>query len=155
MSLLQDTVLKKMRAVLIKDDKGPSSLLYLGKASVPTIAHGQVLVCVHALGLNDTAILQQEGKGSGETPCFVSSSLPAFIIWGCSAAAHTKIFGVEFFGLIVEIAYPPQGANGDDPVLRNAWRIWKTGGPVYGHAYGVRVSIFIAISQPRRLSYNS
>jgi hypothetical protein len=58
----------------------------------------------------------------------------------------SKILGVEFSGLIEEIAEPPQGDDGDDSALRDALKKWKTGDPVYGLAYGVRISVFIAIS---------
>ncbi|SJL03375.1 related to NADPH quinone oxidoreductase homolog PIG3 [Armillaria ostoyae] len=51
-----------MRAILIKDDKGPLENLYIGNVETPTPGERQLLVKVKAFGLNSMDILQREGK---------------------------------------------------------------------------------------------
>jgi NADPH:quinone reductase-like Zn-dependent oxidoreductase len=51
-----------MRAVLIKNGKGPADALYLGDTEKPSVAPGTVLVKVKAFGLNRMDISQREGK---------------------------------------------------------------------------------------------
>ncbi|KAK0497355.1 quinone oxidoreductase [Armillaria luteobubalina] len=51
-----------MKAILIKDDKGPRENLYIGDAETPTPGDRQVLVKVKAFGLNSMDILQREGN---------------------------------------------------------------------------------------------
>ncbi|KAF8192178.1 hypothetical protein BJ912DRAFT_963195 [Pholiota molesta] len=50
-----------MRAVLIKDGKGPVENLYIGEAPTPTLQPSQVLVQIKAFGLNRMDISQREG----------------------------------------------------------------------------------------------
>jgi NADPH:quinone reductase-like Zn-dependent oxidoreductase len=52
-----------MRAVLIKDGKGPASALYLGDA--PAATPGTVLVKVKTFGLNRMDTLQRDGHYPG------------------------------------------------------------------------------------------
>lgn len=72
----------KMKAVLVKDGKGPSDNLYIGEAPVPTLNDDEVLVKIKAFGLNRMDILQREGN----------YPLPPHA---------PKIMGVEFSGTIV------------------------------------------------------
>lgn len=51
-----------MRAVLIKDDKGPIENLYIGETEKPVPKQGQVLVKVVAFGLNRMDLIQREGR---------------------------------------------------------------------------------------------
>ncbi|KAI0373786.1 quinone oxidoreductase [Pilatotrama ljubarskyi] len=51
-----------MRAILVKDGKGPVENLYLGDAEKPSPGPGKVLVKVKAFGLNRMDILQREGR---------------------------------------------------------------------------------------------
>ncbi|KAI0671128.1 quinone oxidoreductase [Trametes maxima] len=51
-----------MRAILVKDGKGPLENLYLGEAEKPSPGPGKVLVKVKYFGLNRMDILQREGK---------------------------------------------------------------------------------------------
>lgn len=51
-----------MRAVCIKDDRGPVENLYLGEIPKPTPKDDEVLVQVKAFGLNRMDIMQREGK---------------------------------------------------------------------------------------------
>jgi putative PIG3 family NAD(P)H quinone oxidoreductase len=51
-----------MRAVCIKDGKGPVENLYIGEISKPTPKPGEVLVQVKAFGLNRMDIMQREGN---------------------------------------------------------------------------------------------
>ncbi|SJL07176.1 related to NADPH quinone oxidoreductase homolog PIG3 [Armillaria ostoyae] len=50
-----------MRAVLIKDGKGPLENLFIGDAETPAPAERQLLVKIRAFGLNRMDILQREG----------------------------------------------------------------------------------------------
>ncbi|KAI0655565.1 quinone oxidoreductase [Cubamyces menziesii] len=72
-----------MRAILVKDGKGPVDNLYLGEAPQPTPGAGQVLVKVKAFGLNRMDIMQREGK----------YPLPP---------GAPEILGVEFSGHVVK-----------------------------------------------------
>ncbi|KAJ3531794.1 hypothetical protein NM688_g7523 [Phlebia brevispora] len=51
-----------MRAVIVKDGKGPLENLYIGEIERPSPRHGEVLVKIKAFGLNRMDILQREGK---------------------------------------------------------------------------------------------
>jgi len=51
-----------MRAILIKDGKGPIENLYLGETEKPGPKPGEVLVKVKVFGLNRMDVLQREGK---------------------------------------------------------------------------------------------
>jgi len=73
-----------MRAVLVKDGKGPVQNLYIGETPKPKPGAGQVLVKIMAFGLNRMDISQREGN---YPPPPGSSS----------------IIGVEFSGNIVEL----------------------------------------------------
>ncbi|KAH9935132.1 quinone oxidoreductase [Epithele typhae] len=73
-----------MRAILVKDGKGPVESLYLGEAEQPRPGPGKVLVKVKVFGLNRMDILQREGK------------------YPMPPGAPT-ILGVEFSGTVVEI----------------------------------------------------
>ncbi|KAI0917546.1 hypothetical protein AcW1_007277 [Taiwanofungus camphoratus] len=72
----------QMRAVLIKDEKGPIENLFLGETSKPSPRRGEVLVKIKAFGLNRMDILQREGR----------YSIPP---------GASTILGVEFSGNIV------------------------------------------------------
>ncbi|GBE85078.1 quinone oxidoreductase [Sparassis latifolia] len=73
-----------MRAVLIREEKGPLENLYLGETTRPSPKQGEVLVKIKAFGVNRMDILQREGK----------YALPA---------DASKILGVEFSGHVVEV----------------------------------------------------
>ncbi|KAF8158489.1 hypothetical protein B0H34DRAFT_461532 [Crassisporium funariophilum] len=79
-----------MRAVLIKDEKGPVENLYIGEAPAPSVRAGEVLVKIKAFGLNRMDIAQREGM---YPPPPGSSS----------------ILGVEFSGIITELG--PEVSN--------------------------------------------
>ncbi|EIW52389.1 quinone oxidoreductase [Trametes versicolor FP-101664 SS1] len=51
-----------MRAVLVKDGKGPVDSLYIGEIEKPSPGPGKVLVKVQAFGLNRMDIMQREGR---------------------------------------------------------------------------------------------
>ncbi|KAL1699310.1 hypothetical protein EV121DRAFT_265255 [Schizophyllum commune] len=73
-----------MRAVLIKDGRGPAENLYIGEAPKPTPAAGEVLVQIKAFGLNRLDILQRQGNYP-------------------PPPGASDIMGVEFSGVVVEI----------------------------------------------------
>ncbi|KAH6907976.1 hypothetical protein BKA70DRAFT_1280362 [Coprinopsis sp. MPI-PUGE-AT-0042] len=74
-----------MRAVLIRDGKGPASHLYLGDVEMPKPDHEEVLVKVKAFGVNRMDILQREGH------------------YPLPPGASKDILGVEFSGVITEL----------------------------------------------------
>ncbi|KAG6918048.1 hypothetical protein DXG01_016704 [Tephrocybe rancida] len=87
-----------MRAVLIKDGKGPVENLYLGEAATPTPGPGQVLVKIKAFGLNGMDIVQREGKYP-------------------PPAGSSSILGVEFAGHISALGADTSVWKVDDEVL--------------------------------------
>ncbi|KAI0770603.1 quinone oxidoreductase [Fomes fomentarius] len=73
-----------MKAILIKDDKGPVDNLYLGETDKPFPGPGKVLVKVKAFGLNRMDISQREGKYP-------------------PPPGYSTILGVEFSGRVVQV----------------------------------------------------
>ncbi|KAF8215182.1 quinone oxidoreductase [Mycena galopus ATCC 62051] len=73
-----------MRAVLIENDAGEASNLYIGDVSTPVPDADQVLVKVRAFGLNRMDIFQRQGN----------YPLPA---------GASTILGVEFSGMIIAV----------------------------------------------------
>ncbi|KAI8986272.1 quinone oxidoreductase [Trametes punicea] len=73
-----------MRAILVKDGKGPVENLYLGEVDKPSPGPGKVLVEVKAFGLNRMDILQREGR----------YPLPP---------GAPEILGVEFSGHVAQV----------------------------------------------------
>ncbi|PWN54137.1 quinone oxidoreductase putative [Violaceomyces palustris] len=118
-----------MRAVLIKDGKGPSSSLYIGEAPIPTLEQDQVLVKVKAFGLNRMDILQREGQ----------YPLPP---------GASSILGVEFSGTVVDSGDATQGS-----------KKWSAGQEVFGLATGgayaeyIKVSSKMILEKPNELSW--
>ncbi|KZT11797.1 quinone oxidoreductase [Laetiporus sulphureus 93-53] len=87
-----------MRAVLIKDEKGPIESLYLGEAAKPTPGPEEVLVKVKAFGLNRMDILQREGR----------YPVPP---------GTSKILGVEFSGRVAATGESVTACEKGDEVL--------------------------------------
>ncbi|KAI0630000.1 quinone oxidoreductase [Trametes polyzona] len=87
-----------MRAVLVKDGKGPLENLYLGEAEKPAPGPGQVLVKVKFFGLNRMDIMQREGR------------------YPLPPGAPT-ILGVEFSGHVVQVGEGVTNWNEGDEVL--------------------------------------
>ncbi|KAG5640588.1 hypothetical protein DXG03_008003, partial [Asterophora parasitica] len=85
-----------MRAVLIKNEKGPIENLYIGEAPTPKPRAGEVLV--KAFGLNRMDILQREGLYP-------------------PPAGSSSILGVEFSGHISTLGANVSGWKVDDEVL--------------------------------------
>jgi len=115
-----------MRAVLIKDGKGPVENLYIGEAPKPTLGKGEVLVKIRAFGLNRMDISQREGKYP-------------------PPAGSSTILGVEFSGSIVEISSDVSEWKIDDEVLGLA------GGGAYAEYIAVQQTHIIA--KPRYLTW--
>ncbi|PPQ97739.1 hypothetical protein CVT26_001771 [Gymnopilus dilepis] len=80
----QLTVQNDMRAVLIKDGKGPAENLHIGEAPKPSLRSTEVLVKVKAFGLNRMDISQREGNYP-------------------PPPGASSILGVEFSGTISEV----------------------------------------------------
>lgn len=132
---------KTMRAIQIKDGKGPSSALFIDEnVSVPSLKNEggenhpgghhdesakKILVKVKSFGLNRMDILQREGK----------YPLPP---------GASTILGVEFSGIVVDT-----GSQSE----------WKTGDEVFGLATGGAYAEFIAVPskmvlpKPKQLSW--
>lgn len=107
-----------MRAILIKDSKGPISNLYIDDAPKPSLKPGEVRIKVKAFGLNRMDIYQREGR----------YPVPP----GASA-----ILGVEFAGVVDEVGSAPEGEDEEKKLLKEAVGRWKVGDEVFGLAYGV------------------
>jgi len=108
-----------MRAVLVKDGKGPIENLYIGEAPKPTLGQGEVLVKIRAFGLNRMDISQREGKYP-------------------PPAGSSTILGVEFSGTIAEVHSGVSGWNVNDEVLGLA------GGGAYAEYIAVNQTHIIA-----------
>lgn len=87
-----------MRAVLIKDDKGPIENLYIGETPRPKPGAGQVLIKIRAFGLNRMDIPQRNGN------------YPA-------PPGASSILGVEFSGNVAEVGPNKSDYNVGDEVF--------------------------------------
>ncbi|KDQ62036.1 hypothetical protein JAAARDRAFT_54076 [Jaapia argillacea MUCL 33604] len=76
--------MSQMRAVLIKDGKGPADNLYVGETDKPSVTPDSVVVKVKAFGLNRMDLYQREGR------------------YPVPPGAST-IMGVEFSGTVAKI----------------------------------------------------
>jgi NADPH2:quinone reductase len=118
---------KTMRAVAIKNGKGPADALYIDNIPVPEYAPSQALVKVKAFGLNRMDLLQREGQYP------VPPQAPATL-------------GVEFSGTIAELG---DGATEDFKVGDEVF------GLAYGGAYAeyIAVATGMLIHKPKELSW--
>ncbi|EIN12492.1 quinone oxidoreductase [Punctularia strigosozonata HHB-11173 SS5] len=87
----------QMRAVLVRDGKGPIENLYLGDAPKPSPGPDQVLVKIRAFGLNRMDISQREGK----------YPVPP---------GASEILGVEFAGTVAAVGSDVDAWAVDDEV---------------------------------------
>ncbi|KAI8939061.1 hypothetical protein NX059_004900 [Plenodomus lindquistii] len=118
-----------MRAVDIKNGKGPIDALHITEIPKPKLGKSQALVKVKAFGLNRMDLLQREGM----------YPVPP---------GASKILGVEFSGTISELSEEGGGKEG-----------FKVGDEVFGLAYGGAYAEYIAVSthmlirKPKELSW--
>ncbi|KAF7195107.1 Quinone oxidoreductase PIG3 [Pseudocercospora fuligena] len=118
-----------MKAIDIKDGKGPIENLYMTSIPRPKISGSKALIKVKAFGLNRMDTLQREGKYP------VPPQAPSTM-------------GVEFSGTIEELA--------DSPEVEQSF---KVGDEVFGLAYGGAYAEYIAVSthmlihKPKELSW--
>ncbi|OAL01435.1 quinone oxidoreductase putative [Phaeosphaeriaceae sp. SRC1lsM3a] len=118
-----------MRAVDIKDGKGPIGALHIADVPKPELGKSQALVKIKAFGLNRMDLLQREGH----------YPVPP---------GASKILGVEFSGTIAELSEEGGGKEG-----------FKEGDEVFGLAYGGAYAEYIAVSthmlvrKPRELTW--
>ncbi|KAF2031115.1 putative quinone oxidoreductase [Setomelanomma holmii] len=105
-----------MRAIDIKNGKGPVDALHIADVPKPKPGKSQALVKVKAFGLNRMDLLQREGHYP------VPPGAP-------------KILGVEFSGTIAELGQEGGGREG-----------FKEGDEVFGLAYGGAYAEYIAVS---------
>ncbi|KII84164.1 hypothetical protein PLICRDRAFT_179839 [Plicaturopsis crispa FD-325 SS-3] len=115
-----------MRAVLIKDGKGPIENLYIGETPKPVPGPGEVLVKIKAFGLNRMDLLQRVGN-SPPPP------------------GASDILGVEFSGTVSELGSGVSKWNIDDEVLGLA--------PGGAYAEYVAVSEKTILKKPAALSW--
>ncbi|KAF8644434.1 hypothetical protein AX16_008493 [Volvariella volvacea WC 439] len=115
-----------MRAVLIKDGKGPVENLYLGETDRPVLKPGEVLVKIKAFGLNRMDISQREGRYP-------------------PPPGSSTVLGVEFSGHISEIGSEVTNWKIGDEVL----------GLAGGGAYAEYIAVPSAnlLSKPKDLSW--
>ncbi|KAL4746422.1 hypothetical protein BDW72DRAFT_184889 [Aspergillus terricola var. indicus] len=118
---------KTMRAVAIKNGKGPADALYIDNIPIPEYGPSQALVKVKAFGLNRMDLLQREGQYP------VPPQAPATL-------------GVEFSGTIAELG---DGATEDFKVGDEVF------GLAYGGAYAeyIAVATGMLIHKPKELSW--
>ncbi|KAI0601251.1 zinc-binding dehydrogenase [Biscogniauxia sp. FL1348] len=113
-----------MRAVDIKDGKGPATSLFINdKTPKPIPKQGEVLVRIKAFGLNRMDLLQREGRYP--LPPQAPSTL-----------------GVEFSGTIEALGPPlPSSSSSSDD------EAFQPGDAVFGLAYGGAYAEYIAASR--------
>ncbi|KAL4903030.1 hypothetical protein BDW74DRAFT_157315 [Aspergillus multicolor] len=118
---------KTMRAVAIKNGKGPADALFIDNIPIPELGATQALVKVKAFGLNRMDLLQREGQYP------VPPQAPSTL-------------GVEFSGTIAELG---DGATEDFKVGDEVF------GLAYGGAYAeyIAVATGMLIHKPKELSW--
>ncbi|RDW79063.1 NAD(P)H-quinone oxidoreductase [Aspergillus mulundensis] len=118
---------KTMRAIAIKNGKGPADALFIDNIPVPELGATQALVKVKAFGLNRMDLLQREGQYP------VPPQAPSTL-------------GVEFSGTITELG---NGATEDFKVGDEVF------GLAYGGAYAeyIAVATGMLIHKPKELSW--
>ncbi|KAF9468670.1 quinone oxidoreductase [Collybia nuda] len=122
-----------MRAVLIKDGKGPIENLYIGETTKPGPRSGEVLVKIKAFGLNRMDISQREG-------------------FYPPPAGSSSILGVEFSGEISEVGAGVSEWRVKDEVLGLA------GGVSLNRTHGAYAEYIVApathiLRKPKDLSW--
>lgn len=97
----------QMKAVLVKDGKGPSSHLYLGEVPVPELGDDEVLVKVKAFGLNRMDIMQREGNYPlpPHAPEIMGVEFSGHVVAAKNLKDIQWKIGQEVFGLAVGGAY--------------------------------------------------
>ncbi|KAI0292649.1 quinone oxidoreductase [Multifurca ochricompacta] len=110
-----------MRAILIKDGKGPIENLYIGEAPLPLLKSQEVLVKIKAFALNRMDISQREGNYP-------------------PPPGASEILGVEFSGHITALGPNASSSQG-----------WKIGEEVLGLASGGAYAEFIAVPETQIL----
>ncbi|KAK3325245.1 hypothetical protein B0H66DRAFT_115656 [Apodospora peruviana] len=114
---------KVMKAVDIKNGRGPASSLFINPSTpIPVPAPGQALVRIKAFGLNRMDLIQREGHYP--LPPQAPSTL-----------------GVEFSGIIDSF-----GPNPTSPQTDAEGVPFKSGDAVFGLAYGGAYAEYIAVS---------
>ncbi|KAG6816994.1 hypothetical protein H0H87_000889 [Tephrocybe sp. NHM501043] len=121
-----------MRAILIKDGKGPVDNLHLGEAPTPSPGPGQVLVKIKAFGVNRMDILQREGNYP-------------------PPAGSSSILGVEFSGHISALGAGVSGWKVDDEVLGLAGGVSAPSNGAYAEYIALPASHIIR--KPNHLSW--
>ncbi|CDS00700.1 hypothetical protein [Sporisorium scitamineum] len=97
----------QMKAILVKDGKGPSDNLHLGEATVPELGDDEVLVKIKAFGLNRMDIMQREGNYPlpPHAPQIMGVEFSGHIVATKNLGDIQWKEGQEVFGLAVGGAY--------------------------------------------------
>lgn len=97
----------KMKAILVKDGKGPAENLYLGEAEVPQLEDDEVLVKIKAFGLNRMDIMQREGNYPlpPHAPQIMGVEFSGHVVASKNLKGIQWKNGQEVFGLAVGGAY--------------------------------------------------
>ncbi|KAK4684914.1 NADPH:quinone reductase, partial [Tremellales sp. Uapishka_1] len=116
-----------MKAILIKEGKGPAENLYMGEEATPSPKPGEVLVKIKTFGLNRMDILQREGK------------------YPLPPQASKTILGVEFAGTVSSLGEGVQKFKEGDEVF----------GLTYGGAYAEYIVCpeLMLLPKPSQLSW--
>ncbi|GAK62544.1 quinone oxidoreductase [Moesziomyces antarcticus] len=104
---MSSDVPSQMKAILVKDGKGPSSNLYLGEAPVPELGDDEVLVKIKAFGLNRMDIMQREGNYPlpPHAPQIMGVEFSGHVVATKNLKDVQWKVGQEVFGLAVGGAY--------------------------------------------------
>ncbi|KAL2830515.1 hypothetical protein BDW59DRAFT_141053 [Aspergillus cavernicola] len=109
---------KTMRAIGVKNGKGPATSLYIDNIPIPSLTPTQALVKIKAFGLNRMDLLQREGH----------YPLPP---------QAPETLGVEFSGTITALGSAKDQDKTED---------FKIGDEVFGLAYGGAYAEYIAVA---------
>lgn len=116
-----------MRAVLIKDGKGPAENLYIGEVPDPVLKDNQVLVKVKAFGLNRADVFQRDGNYPPPpgSPDILGLEFSGVVASLGSQVRNWKV-GDEVFGLVGGGAYAEYVAVFDSHIMRKPAKLsWE------------------------------
>ncbi|KAF9012813.1 quinone oxidoreductase [Hymenopellis radicata] len=96
-----------MRAILVKDSKGPAENLFMGEMPMPIAGSGQVVVKIKAFGLNRMDIMEREGQYPlpPNAPGILGVEFSGHVAEKGPNTSDAWIIGDEVMGLAVGGAY--------------------------------------------------
>lgn len=144
-----------MKAVDIKDGKGPASSLFVNSdIPKPQPKPTECLIRVKAFGLNRADTMQRNGKyvfyyGTSASSLVTSTNMIQSFSYPVPPGV-TQIMGVEFAGIIETVGHGTE---------ENERHNWKEGEEVFGLAYGGAYAEYVVVSKkmlirkPKELSW--